>query len=71
MSYSLITAYRVTGSTSWLDRASEQAERAIRDQSDVLRDSLYKGDLGVAVLFSDLGDPMNASMPLVQPSFRI
>jgi serine/threonine-protein kinase len=71
MSYSLIAAYRVTGSKIWLDRAIEQAEGAIRDQPDDLRDSLYKGDLGVAVLFSDLGDPMNASMPLVQPSFRI
>jgi serine/threonine-protein kinase len=69
MSYALVTAYRVTGSRVWLDRARELARQAARDSNDALRDSLYKGELGVALLLDELEDPLKASMPLVQPVF--
>lgn len=68
MSYALVTAYRVTGSRAWLDRARELARQAACDKNDALRDSLYKGELGVALLLDELEEPLKASMPLVQPS---
>jgi serine/threonine-protein kinase len=68
MSYGLVTAYRVTGSSLWLDRARELARLAALDENRALRDSLYKGELGVVLLLDDLENPLGASMPLVQPS---
>ena len=43
--------------------------RAAADSSkSFLRDSLYKGAVGVAVLAEDLKHPDSASMPLFEPT---
>jgi serine/threonine-protein kinase len=64
--YSLLTLYRETGESHWLARARALAERAagsVRVNS-LRRDSLYKGDVGVALLAADLQAPEYACMPL-------
>lgn len=67
--YALLAAYRVTGSELWLERARIIARRAAADSSEhFLRDSLYKGAVGVAALAEDLKQPDSAAMPLFEPT---
>jgi len=67
--YALLATYRSTGSELWLERARTTARRAAADSSKhFLRDSLYKGAVGVAVLAEDLKNPRTAAMPLFEPS---
>ena len=67
--YALLAAYRLTGSDLWLERARVTARRAASDNSKTfLRDSLYKGALGVALLAEDLKYPNSAAMPLFEPA---
>jgi hypothetical protein len=67
--YAFLAAYRLTGARVWLDRARIAARRASGDMSKLLlRDSLYKGALGVALLASELDRPATAAMPLVEPA---
>jgi serine/threonine-protein kinase len=72
--YALLALYRYGGSKPWLSRAhllAEKAAIAYRDgppgrDSDLLAlrvDSLYKGELGVAVLAADLENPDVSAMP--------
>jgi eukaryotic-like serine/threonine-protein kinase len=63
--YGLLAIYRSSGSEEWLVRARDLAERAVQTirAHALRRDSLYKGELGVAVLAADLSDPGNAAMP--------
>ncbi|HET9375748.1 MAG TPA: lanthionine synthetase LanC family protein, partial [Chthoniobacterales bacterium] len=75
--YALLNLYKHTLDQSWLRRAQNQAELAIRsmvglratrkDRQLALRnESLYKGELGVAVLASDLQNPEFAAMPFFE-----
>jgi eukaryotic-like serine/threonine-protein kinase len=75
--YALLAFYRQSGERAWLHRAQALAEKAAiayRERpsedypyADALRaDSLYKGELGVAVLAADLEDPYAA----IQPAFE-
>ena len=67
--YALLAAHRLTGSELWLERACMATRRAAADSSkSFLRDSLYKGAVGVAVLAEDLKHPDSASMPLFEPT---
>jgi eukaryotic-like serine/threonine-protein kinase len=67
--YALLATYRLTGSALWLKRAHTIARRAAADSSKYfLRDSLYKGAVGVAVLVEDLKKPELAAMPLFEPT---
>lgn len=67
--YALLAAHRLTGSAFWLKRARTIAARAAGDRSRYfLRDSLYKGAVGVAVLAEDLEQPESAAMPLFEPT---
>jgi eukaryotic-like serine/threonine-protein kinase len=72
--YALLTLYRHNGDRAWLNRAQVLAEKAAiayrnlplgRDyEALALRpDSLYKGELGVAVLTADLEAPDAAALP--------
>jgi serine/threonine-protein kinase len=64
--YSLLRLYQHTGEAHWLARARLLADRAaisIRSAS-LRRDSLYKGDIGVALLAAELETPERACMPL-------
>jgi eukaryotic-like serine/threonine-protein kinase len=60
--------YRYEDCDTWLHRArvvTARAERQIR-QSQAPRDSLFRGELGVALLICDLDDPRNARFPLFE-----
>ena len=68
ISYALLAAYRLSGSELWLERARTIARRAASDSSEhFLRDSLYKGGVGVALLAEHLKEPDSAAMPLFEP----
>ena len=63
--YALLTAYRATGDDTWLARARQLGDRAataVRAES-LRRDSLYKGEIGVAVFAADLSRPSESAMP--------
>jgi serine/threonine-protein kinase len=64
--YSLLCLHRHTGEAQWLGRARLLADHAAMSiQTAALRrDSLYKGDVGVALLAAELGAPEHACMPL-------
>ena len=67
--YAMLAAYRLTGSELWLERARITTRRAAADSSrHFLRDSLYKGAVGVALLAEDLKCPNSAAMPLFEPT---
>lgn len=66
--YALLGLYRHSGEEAWLARARDLAERAavnIRANS-LRRDSLYKGEMGVALLAAELERPEHACMPLFE-----
>jgi hypothetical protein len=72
--YALLALYKRIGERAWLHRAQELAEKAaiayrelapgLNSDAHLLRpDSLYKGELGVAVLAADLQNPNDSAMP--------
>ncbi|HEU4461868.1 MAG TPA: lanthionine synthetase LanC family protein [Solirubrobacterales bacterium] len=65
-SYALLSLYRHGGEEIWLARARRLAEQAATEvRSDAFRrDSLYKGEIGVALLAADLEAPGYSCMPL-------
>lgn len=66
--YALLAVHRQLGDRAWLARArtlSERAPDAVR-QLTLRRDSLYKGEVGIAVLAADLNRPEWAAMPLFE-----
>jgi serine/threonine-protein kinase len=67
--YALLNLYRHTGEAVWLARARELTRRAAATTSlsTECRDSLYKGEIGVAVLAAELARPERACMPLFEP----
>ena len=64
--YALLAFYKRTGEAGWLARTRTLAEHAAKSvQTESLRrDSLYKGEVGVALLAADLEAPEHACMPL-------
>jgi len=71
--YSLLNLYRYTGEESWLHRAKELENRAaftVRDSAfptdSRYVQSLYKGELGVALLAGELSRPELACMPFFE-----
>jgi eukaryotic-like serine/threonine-protein kinase len=66
--YSLLHLFKHTGETTWLHRAREQADLAVYAiQGKVEKPhSLYKGEVGVALLLGDLENPEGSCMPLFE-----
>ena len=67
--YALAALHRHTGDERWLIRARRLADRAaerVRDRP-FRRDSLYKGEVGVALLIQELHRPTRAGLPLYEP----
>jgi serine/threonine-protein kinase len=63
--YALLNFHRADGDAIWLARARDLAEQAagqVRENA-LRRDSLYKGDVGVATLLVELERPDDAAMP--------
>lgn len=63
--YGLLNRYRAGGEPIWLSRARDLATQAVPQvrESALRRDSLYKGEVGVAALLVDLERPDDAAMP--------
>jgi serine/threonine-protein kinase len=69
--YALLNLWRRGGGAEWLARARALAGRAARDVGRGERggepaDSLYKGEMGVAVLAADLVKPEGSAMPFFE-----
>jgi hypothetical protein len=66
--YALLHLYRHGGGREWLERARQLAELAARDLSwaEEMPDSLYRGEVGLAVLAADLARPEWAAMPFFE-----
>ena len=65
--YALLNLYRHTGSAETLSRARRLANAAAEYTGEQQRtDSLWKGELGIAVLIADLESPENARMPFFE-----
>jgi serine/threonine-protein kinase len=70
--YGLLNLYKHTQEKVWLDRARDLACRAAAWDTDryaalkMEPSSLYKGEMGVAVLAADLSDPDAACMPFFE-----
>jgi len=66
--YALLCLFRHSGDAVWLARAqklSDHAARSVRAEP-LRRDSLYKGEMGVALLAADLEAPERACMPMFE-----
>lgn len=62
--YALLEIYRNGGGPAWLERARRLAERAaVGIGATKSPDSLYKGEVGVALLALDLEGPEEAALP--------
>jgi serine/threonine-protein kinase len=63
--YALLHLHRHGGGAVWLARARQLAESAAADLrwAEESPDSLYKGEVGLAVLAADLARPEGAAMP--------
>lgn len=75
--YALLNFYRHTGENAWLSRARDAARYAVAAQEESISrtddqqfvftaESIYKGELGIAVLAGDLESPEQACMPLFE-----
>jgi serine/threonine protein kinase len=69
--YALLALYRVSGNAVWLKRAGILAHDAVRiapaqRSREHPRHSLYKGELGLSLLLTDLEQPETACMPLFE-----
>jgi serine/threonine-protein kinase len=66
--YGLLNIYKHTGEIEWLVRARQLAERAVIaiQQYSLRINSLYKGEIGVALLIADLERPELAAMPFFE-----
>jgi hypothetical protein len=71
--YGLLNLYKHSGESVWLHRARELAHRAAAWDTDsyvamkLAPESLYKGEMGVALLASELSSPEVACMPFFEP----
>jgi len=66
--YALLNLYKHTGEAEWLSRARHLANHAAAHAVRMTqrKNSLWKGELGVAVLIADLASPENARMPFFE-----
>jgi len=66
--YALLNLYKHTGADEWLGRARQLANHAAAEAKATSQrtSSLWKGELGVAVLIADLASPENARMPFFE-----
>lgn len=65
--YAMLNLYRHTGGANWLSRARHMANHAAEYTGEQQRtNSLWKGELGIAVLIADLQSPENAQMPFFE-----
>jgi eukaryotic-like serine/threonine-protein kinase len=66
--FGLLNFYKASGDPIWVDRARKLADQAASHTRRWARfpNSLYKGEVGVAVLIADLSRPETACMPFFE-----
>jgi serine/threonine-protein kinase len=65
--FALLALHRATGEPESLRLAGELCERAVQYAGRTTRpNSLFKGDVGIALLVQEIAQPLRASMPLVE-----
>jgi len=64
--YALLKWYRSSGSEVWLDRARSLCDRATLTPTMLRKDSLFKGDVGIALLAEEVLHPRFARMPVFE-----
>lgn len=65
--YAMLNLYKHTGASEWLSRARLLANHAASYRGEIVRtNSLWKGEMGVAVLLADIQSPENARMPFFE-----
>lgn len=64
--YALLALHRTVGDRVWLTRSEQMLERAIRHASAGVECSLYKGNLGVALLAEEIEHPAWSAMPVFE-----
>ena len=72
--YAVLDFYRHSGDAIWIDRARRLCVRAFQAAAvtqPYLPNSLYKGELGIAVLASDLERPERARQPFFALERRV
>jgi hypothetical protein len=64
--YAALAIYRATGEDDWLEEAQRLAAHAADTPpgEEFPEHSLWRGDVGPALLITELGDPARAAMPL-------
>jgi eukaryotic-like serine/threonine-protein kinase len=66
--YALLNLYNTTKNIFYLNEAKRLAKRILRNAYtlETKNNSLYKGDIGIAVLFTEISEPQYARMPLFE-----
>jgi serine/threonine-protein kinase len=64
--YAFLTLHRAVGDRVWLTRSEEMLDRAIGHASAGVDCSLYKGNLGVALLAEEIEHPAWSAMPMFE-----
>jgi len=72
-SYALLNLYKHTQDSTWLKRAHQLCAHAtqVSKSHTMMSNSLYKGELGVALLAADLNNPENACQPFFELGDRL
>lgn len=61
--YAMLAMHKHTAEEKWMQRARTYSLEALARSQETRRNSLYKGDLGLACLLMDLAAPASATMP--------
>jgi serine/threonine-protein kinase len=66
--YAFLALHRLTGDGKYVDRARQRLEHGVGfvGTRGMTTDSLYKGDLGLALLECELAEPSMAAMPMFE-----
>jgi serine/threonine-protein kinase len=68
--YAMVSAFRLTGETAWLERArilgARAAARVTGNGAAPYANSLFRGDVGIAVLAAELERPEAAALPFFE-----
>ncbi len=67
--YAYLALHRLTGDGKYVDRARQRLDQGIGfvGTTAMSADSLYKGDLGLALLEPEIAEPLLAAMPMFEP----
>jgi len=64
--YACLSLHRLTNESTWYERARRLAARAGASATGLVPNSLYAGDVGLALLAADLAEPGSSHMPFFE-----